>query len=1017
MIETKRLRIALNVGASHFLLLLVLQAESLLAYLKRPSELGSLLLWQREPLLVALALTVALYFLPRRRPVLLASFAAILALDAYLVWDQIIYKLFSEHFRFSLTEGRIGNLEYLWSSFLAVADLYLFFNIALFIALAWLLRATWLGEKYSSLSPKASWWALTAATALVAVPQAPGDHHHLDRHPLVALLAPHATVRPDVEDMLQGLDRKLFASRTESFSETAESAKAVTEAAARIRDTRKAPNVVLVVLESVGSEQLFSDRGGLSPEITPFLSKLARHALVFPDVYAVFPGTSRAHASLMTGGRHLTWESVYNTFGFDYQGPTFVSELKRRGYVTGLHSAANLEGDNMDTFYKNLGFDSFEHFGMMSGAFRKAHELSGWGGDEDGARAEAMRWVDSVRSEGKPFFLEFLTTSTHHPYVVPRGYQGPFAGKTDKEKHRNALHYIDSALGRLVADLEQRGVLDDTLIAITGDHGEGFGEIHPDALLHRRLYDETMKSFLVIASPRAIQQGPIVSKRIGSSGDILPTVLSLIDDSSADVVGQSLVGPAFRPRLAFFQDASDPEQRGLRDGKWKFVEHVIGDSSPELYDLSTDPNERVNIAGQHPDLVATFHPIASSWYFAANMEFVRRLKGYRPVGNRAFNELDFTSPGPKRTFFGYRDDDSHFLPLDRINPFEHVNAKTFWLSYPETRQIGVQWLTPSGDSIAYAVVVRSEWFETHLPLPAVLPLQTGRWELVLWEGDKRIPAGSFLVDKNAPLARPENALPWASRAPGPKLVFFGHDEPEGFSRSSRLAATEAVTARVRFMPYPASDEPYAFEWQSPSGSRFTHSIVLRSGVTTVSVPLPAALPLEPGTWRFAVKHRGTDTLLSRSFEIVAETRPVARRELASVDMASLVPIAEPPPAEAAGDTRITLGFLDINEDFVPETRVNPRLHVAVRVAWRSPNVAESLHWEWRSPGGKRYSYERGPLAGKSMMLDPLIAPWPLERGRWTLRLTDGKGRTATRELLVDERAPLEASTGFAPVHE
>lgn len=115
-------------------------------------------------------------------------------------------------------------------------------------------------------------------------------HHELERHPLVALVRPTASWKANVK--AGRLSPSLYEPRSPRREEAAD-AKARLEAAYRaMREAHARPNVVLVVLESVGSEQMFGDAGRLSPEITPFLHEMQSSSVHLPNVYAAHPATT-----------------------------------------------------------------------------------------------------------------------------------------------------------------------------------------------------------------------------------------------------------------------------------------------------------------------------------------------------------------------------------------------------------------------------------------------------------------------------------------------------------------------------------------------------------------------------------------------------------------------------------------------------------------------------------------------------------------------------------------------------
>ena len=138
----------------------------------------------------------------------------------------------------------------------------------------------------------------------------------------------------------------------------------------------------------------------------------------------------------------------------------------------------------------------------------------------------------------------------------------PFEDRARWSRYWNALHYTDAMVGRLLDALAERGLLEDTLILVTGDHGEGFGRWHDGNFAHGpHLYEESVKTFLMVSTPglHYAPSPPLMAHRVGSFGDLLPTVLSLTGIGAVAVPGQDLFSPAYtRPGQYFFKTRTCP---------------------------------------------------------------------------------------------------------------------------------------------------------------------------------------------------------------------------------------------------------------------------------------------------------------------------------------------------------------------------------------------------------------------------------------------------------------------------
>ena len=162
-------------------------------------------------------------------------------------------------------------------------------------------------------------------------------------------------------------------------------------------------------------------------------------------------------------------------------------------------------------------------------------------------RPLVTQWIERAGRGDQPFFVEFQTIASHHPYGTWGNDRGPSRGEDDASRYANSLHYVDAVIGRLIDDLQTRDLLDETLIVVTGDHGEEFADLHTDNWVHRnRLYEENIRNFMMVAAP-GLGGGGVVSRRLGQHGDVMPTMLSLLGIASPTVPGRTARQQATNP--------------------------------------------------------------------------------------------------------------------------------------------------------------------------------------------------------------------------------------------------------------------------------------------------------------------------------------------------------------------------------------------------------------------------------------------------------------------------------------
>jgi hypothetical protein len=451
----------------------------------------------------------------------------------------------------------------------------------------------------------------------------------------------------------------------------------------------------------------------------------------------------------MTGGRAITWGSVGDELTLPLREPTLVSAFRDAGYRTGLFAAPDLRFGYVREFYLTMPWDTVVHYQDGTPTFEPEQEIHSWGVNEDAMRGPMMRWLDRTAGAGRPFFLEFQTIATHHPYGTWAGHRGPMRGEDDAARYANALHYTDAAIGRVLDDLRQRGVLEQTLVVITGDHGEAFADLHKDNWVHRnRLYDENVRNFMFVAAP-GIGGGAVVSRRLGQHGDIMPTMLSLLGLPAANVPGQDLTAPGYEARIAYFHKDARPAQFGLRDGRWKYIAQLDG-RQPELYDISRDPTEQQNLAPRNLERVRMYRELAANWYVWANYDYAGRLVGYDTTQRRVVTIANYARPEPPELRVGHftRGEGGGFVETPVMAPNAPVYIWNRWSFLPDDITVRIRLVSPRRAVYEYDFHISADWEVSwyHPGLDAAK--DEGVWEVSVWARGDRLATERFEVRRS-----------------------------------------------------------------------------------------------------------------------------------------------------------------------------------------------------------------------------------------------------------------------------
>jgi len=381
--------------------------------------------------------------------------------------------------------------------------------------------------------------------------------------------------------------------------------------------TGERPNVVLISVDTLRADHLGCY--GYDRPTSPALDRLANQGAVFDDASATSPWTLPSHASLLTGlfPRHhglLYYRPISRISDF-----TLADLLAAQGYET----AAFVNSMFLDRPYGFAnGFDRFEYLRedtkskMPSGIF-----------------AEARQWL--TRRRARPFFLFVHAYDVHSDYRSLPKYEQQFVGEYDGavdggtvqmallaregqlddddvahlvDLYDAGIRQFDDELERFLEQLQAE--FEHTAIIVTSDHGEEFMD-HGNVLHGRAHFQEVIRVPLVIRAP-GIPPGTRIAEPV-SIVDVVPTVLGLLGieppgNLDGLDLGQTWRSPAWTPPSRFlFSEADHGTQRDgvqLNGIKWtvrhdNFKMHYDRPTGrTELFDLASDPHERVDVAGQ-----------------------------------------------------------------------------------------------------------------------------------------------------------------------------------------------------------------------------------------------------------------------------------------------------------------------------------------------------------------------------------------------------------------------------------
>lgn len=430
-------------------------------------------------------------------------------------------------------------------------------------------------------------------------------------------------------------------------------------------------NIVTVFIDDMGWSDLSCFQGDRVQ--TEHIDRLADEGIRFTNFYVNSPICSPSRVALSTGQYPHRWRitsylasrELNHSRGvaqwLDSRAPMLARQLKQAGYATGHFGKWHMGGQRdvgEAPLISEYGFDSsltnFEGLGprvlplkdAYDGRPPQKHDLGSASLGRGPIRwedrsvitasfvKEAVAFVDQAQQDGKPFFVNVWPDDVHGPWFPPKSYRE----RTDQSKpalYDAVLEAMDEQLSVLFDRIrDDESLRANTLILVMSDNGheEGAGSSDPLRGAKTWLYEGGVRSPLIAWGPGLIAQDVVGSTNDTSilcALDINRSLYSLTgapfpddatsdgEDLSATLLGKqndSRKTPIFwrRPPDRPGNDQQDNPDLAVRDGKWKYLVNYDG-SDPQLYDLTVDASESINLADSEDEVVQRLHGALIAW--------------------------------------------------------------------------------------------------------------------------------------------------------------------------------------------------------------------------------------------------------------------------------------------------------------------------------------------------------------------------------------------------------------------
>ena len=394
----------------------------------------------------------------------------------------------------------------------------------------------------------------------------------------------------------------------------------------------KRPNIVIFLADDLG----FGDTGFTGGEIqTPNIDALVKQGVRFDRFYA-FPVCSPTRSGLMTGRSPMRlgviWTVIrpWEKYGLPAEEHLMPQSFKAAGYQTAMTGKWHLGHSHVKFLPNSRGFDhAYGHVNgnidyythMRDGGLdwhRNGKSIVEEGYSTDLLASEAIR-VIKARDKSKPLFLYMPFNAPHAPLQAPQEAIDKYSRIEDKRRRTFAamVDRMDSSIGRVMVALDEEGITKDTVILFFSDNGGPIAQGANNGKLRGAkgsAFEGGLRVPAVIRYDGQLKAGT-VSKQVAYVVDVFPTLAA-----AAGVTPQNkfpLDGKNLWPAL--MAGKADPREDlffavegslAVHHREWKLVRHH---GTNMLFQIDRDPEEKNDLAAQHPDLVIDLSARIDKW--------------------------------------------------------------------------------------------------------------------------------------------------------------------------------------------------------------------------------------------------------------------------------------------------------------------------------------------------------------------------------------------------------------------
>jgi arylsulfatase A len=412
------------------------------------------------------------------------------------------------------------------------------------------------------------------------------------------------------------------------------------------RSESRQPNILFILMDDMG----WRDVGFMGNQFveTPNLDRLAKRGLVFSQAYASAPNCAPTRACLMSGQytprhgiytvvdpRHMPGSEGHKIIAADSRSElatevvTIAESLRAGGYRTGFFGMWNLgrgrsgpmtpagQGFEKVVFPENLGFERNAYFDS------KGNYLT------DKLTDEVLKFIEQAGD--KPFFAYLPDHAVHAPFEPKPELLEKYQRKLKSEPGSRedpalsaSVEAVDQNVGRILDFLEERKLLESTLVIFTSDNGGNTRLTPPLKGGKGQLYEGGIRVPLLVAGAGIAKPGREIPTPVATI-DWYPTLLELasLHPPASQVLDGVSLGPLLRGEgelkrermfwhFPCYVGRSTPSS-AVREGDWKLIQFFEDGGKFELYNLKADPGEKRDLASSEPDRLKQLQGTLGDW--------------------------------------------------------------------------------------------------------------------------------------------------------------------------------------------------------------------------------------------------------------------------------------------------------------------------------------------------------------------------------------------------------------------